>query len=157
MALTPAVSTQYANYAAVPPVLNDGRDHGKLRMAYAKLTYTAGGTGTAQMIRMPAGRVRIFPHISRNTTTQNASASSTLSVGLGAYTKADGSAQSASTTALLNAAAVGAATVDAALTSTAGPVELESKQGVDVTITWGTANSPASGDHHLLIAYVLAG
>jgi hypothetical protein len=161
MPLTPAVSAQYANLSAVPPVLNDGRDHGRLRMAHGALTYTAAGQGDAKVIRLPQGKIRIFPRLGRQATDANAAAASTLSVGLGAYVKADGSVASADVDALLVATAVGAATTTTALLGTATDnvefVEIESKGGVDVTITWAAGNSPASGKHYISVPYVMAG
>jgi hypothetical protein len=161
MPLTPAKSDQYTNLSAVPPVLNDGRDHGRLRMAHGKLTYTAAGQGDAQVIRLPQGKIRIFPRLGRQATDANAAAASTLSVGLGAYVKADGTTASADVDALLVATAVGAATTTTALLGTAAGqvefVEVESKGGVDVTITWAAGNSPASGNHFVSVPYCMAG
>lgn len=161
MPLSPDTSAQYANRIAVPPVLNDGRDHGKLRMAYAVVTYTAGGTGQARVIRLPAGRLRIFPRLGRQATSNNASASSTIAVGLGAYTKDDDTTVAADHDALLVATAVGAATTSTTLLGTAPgqieTVEVNSKDGVDVTIDWAGGNSPASGTHIIIVPYVLAG
>jgi hypothetical protein len=75
--------------------------------------------------------------------------------------KADGSVASADVDALLVATAVGAATTTTALLGTATDnvefVEIESKGGVDVTITWAAGNSPASGKHYISVPYVMAG
>ena len=161
MAITPSDSAQYANIAATPPVLNDGRDHGKLRMAHAVLTYTAGGTGQARMLRLPAGKIRIYPILGRTANSVNAVATSTISVGLGAYVTPAGAVVAADVDALLVATAVGAALVSTALLGTVAgqtaAIEVESKNGVDITIDWATANSPASGTQVLSVPYVLAG
>ena len=155
MALTPAVSVQYANLSAVPPVLNDGRDHGKLRIAYGTLVYTGGGQGTAQKCRLPAGKLRIFPNLSTSRNLAVAIAASTLSIGLGAYVNGAGTPVAADVAAIVAATAVGAALVT--VTGLAAPVEIESKGGVDVTITWAAANSPATLAQHTQIAYTLSG
>lgn len=160
MAVTPDKSAQYTNLTAVPPVLNDGRDHGKLRMAHAKLTLTAAGQGDAKMIRLPAGKVRIFPRLGRLVAPQGA-ASSTIAVGLGAYTKMDGTTANADVDALLTATSTAGGAVTAALLGTAAGqvefVELESKDGVDVTITAAGGDTAAAGDIVVSAPYVLAG
>lgn len=149
MPVSPDKSSQYANIAAVPPVLNDGLDHAGLKAAHSVLTLTAAGQGDAKMIRLPAGKLRIYPRLGRLVAPQGAAAS-TLSVGLGAYTKKDGTVASADVDALLVATSTAASAVTTALLGTAAGqvefVEVESKDGVDVTITAAGGNTAASGD-----------
>jgi hypothetical protein len=160
MPLTPARSNQYANNVAVPPVLNDGRDHGKARLAFGKLTLTAAGNGTAQMARLPGGKIRCFPRLGRIVAPQGLS-TSTIAVGLGAYTNEAGSPVIADVDAFITATDLGNAAVSAALLGTASGqiefVEIASKDGVDVTVTVATANTAAAGDILVSIPYVLAG
>ncbi len=152
MPLSPDKSAQYAGIVASPVVPVPSSDwNSKTRMSYGKLTYTAGGQGTGQIIRLPAGKLRIHPHLSASRNTANATAASTLSIGLGSYVNALGATVAAADAAIVAATAVGAAVVT--VQGLAVPVEIESKFGVDVTITWAGANSPVSGDQHTAIAY----
>ena len=67
----PVVSSQYSNYAASPRTFVPAVDWGsKLRASFAKLTFTAAGftsaaAGDIQLIRMPAGPVRILRMLSQ--------------------------------------------------------------------------------------------
>jgi len=156
MPVSPDKSAQYANLSAVPPVLNDGLDLAGLKAAFGKLTLTAAGQGDAKMQRLPAGKLRLHLRKGRLIAPQGAAAS-TVSVGLGSYTKPDGSVQAADNDALLVATSTATSAIDVALQGTvAGSesfVEIESKDGVDITITAAGGNTAASGSIVVEVPY----
>src|SRR5690349_20328738 len=85
MALTSAQSTQYAHSGASTIVPNLGDDwHAELSIARGTLVLTASGTGTASMIKPPAGRKLVYPHLSCSSGPDGAT-SSDYNVGHGAY------------------------------------------------------------------------
>lgn len=157
----PVVSTQYANFTAKPPTLNFAYDWGaKLRASEGKLTFTAAGftsaaAGDLQLIRMPPGKIRILSDLCRIMCPQG-TATSTLDVGLGAYTKtSDGSTVALAGAQLASALAVGAGIIDQTVPLPAvGLLEIESTTGFDIVASFATANSPASGDLIVIIAYM---
>lgn len=154
----PSKSAQYTNLTAVPPVLNDGLDHAGLKVAYAKLTFTAAGFTTAaagdlKMLRMPAGKVRIYSDLCR-LICPIGTGTSDLDVGIGPYIKTDGTVQALQGNLLADSLDVGGGALDQTLPlPTAGIVEVESKDGFDVVASFDTANSPAAGDFILAIVY----
>lgn len=154
MALTPSKSTEYTNYSATPREFNKPHVWGaKLRFSYAKLTFTAAGTGTAQLIRLPAGKVWIIPDLCRVIQTAAGTLNADLHIGNAAYTKQDGSAGAAVNNSLADNLAADAA-IDSALTAPASDIlEFDSQDGVDIEAMYDTANSPASGDLVLMLAY----
>ena len=156
----PVYSEQYANSVAKPPTFNKSSDWGaKLRMSESKLTFTAAGFTTAaagdiSLIRMPAGRVRILPDLSRVICPQGTSTSD-LDIGYGAYVGMDNVAVVASPAALDGSIDVGGGAIDAALSLPAnGELVIESKSGFDIVCSFDTAASPASGDMYVRIAYM---
>lgn len=156
----PTQSVQYANSAAKPPTLNFAYDWGaKLRVNYGKLTFTAAGftsaaAGDLQLIRMPPGKVRILSDLCRVCCPQG-TATSTLDIGLGAYVNNAGTAVALSGAQLASALAVGAGIIDQTIPLPAvGFLEIESQNGFDIVASFATANSPASGDLIVAIAYM---
>lgn len=151
MPLTPAVSAQY-NDKNNGVKVSGSEWGGGLCVAYGKLTYTGAGQGQAKISILEPGRKLILPDLSRMISPAGA-AGQTLSVGLGAYTKPDGTAVAASINALANAV-VNTGALDQALPLPAGAVLIVDSTGqVDVTIDVATANSAAAGDVEILIVY----
>jgi len=155
----PSKSAQYTNYAASPRVMNDARDWGsKVRVSYAKLTFTEAGFTTAaagdiKLIRMPPGKVRILSDLSRLLCPAG-TATSDLDIGIGAYKNNAGTVVALDGIALADSLDVGAGALDQALPlPTGGFLEVESQEGFDVVASFDTANSPATGDFVLAIAY----
>jgi hypothetical protein len=158
----PTKSAQYANITSTPPVLNAVYDSSPLMQKHAKLTFTSAGFTTAaagdlQLIRMPAGKIRIYSDLSR-VVCPVGTATSDLDIGYGAYTGIDGVAVVADGDALAASLDVGGGAIDAALALPAGGfLEIESKDGFDIVASFDTANSPASGDLVVSIVYTKAG
>ncbi len=155
----PSKSTQYTNFSAKPRVMNDARDWGsKVRVSYAKLTFTAAGFTTAaagdiQLLRMPPGKVRILSDLSR-LVCPIATALSDLDVGIGSYKDNAGAVVALNGIALADSLDVGGAAIDQALPlPTGGFLEVESQEGFDIVASFDTANSPAAGDLVIAIAY----
>ncbi len=163
----PSKSAQYLLISPTtpPPSLMDGRDMGGVKLAYAKLTFTAAGFTTASagdisLIRMPAGKVRIYPHLSLLECPVG-TATSDFDLGYGAYVNRSGTAVSADGDAWVASGDVGGAALagslltvnGAVITAAVAIIEIESKGGFDVVCSFDTANSPAAGDLILILAY----
>ena len=101
-------------------------------------------TGTINCIKLPPGKLNIFPYESR-WQSANMVSGANVSVGYAAYTDANGAAVAANTVALLAATAAGAGAVNAALTTpTTGCLKLDSLDGVTITATVTDANTVAN-------------
>lgn len=157
----PSKSAQYTDYAASPQKMVKPTDWGaNLRASYGKLTFTAAGFTTAaagdlSLIRMPAGRVRILPDLCR-VVCPVGSTSSDLDVGFGAHLDQDGVTVDLDGDAFVASADVGGAAIDAAFdAATVLGREFYSQDGFDIVASFDTANSPASGDLIVVVAYLL--
>lgn len=156
----PAQSSQYAASVAKPiaPVL--AYDWGaKLRYSTCKLTFTAAGftsaaNGDIQLIRMPAGKVRILSYLSW-IVCPIGTATSTFDLGIGAYKNNAGTTVALNGNQLAAALAVGSAALNAVfpLPAVSRLVEIESQAGFDIVCSFATANSPAAGDLIVHVAY----
>lgn len=154
MPLTPAVSREYDLYDNEPQEQVKIPDWGgRLEVSQGKLTYTAAGQGDAQMLRLPPGRLIIYPHLCRLISPAGA-AGQTVDIGLGAYVNFAGETVAADpnllSTAIVNTAALNVAFDEPA---TGAPFEVENVSGVDVTITVAVANSAAAGDVYVIVVY----
>ena len=155
----PSKSEQYTNYSASPQTFVPSSDWGsKMRVSYAKLTFTAAGFTTADagdisLIRMPAGHVRIFTDLCR-VSCPIGTATSDLDIGTGAYTD-KGTAVAADNNRFADSLDVGAAAIDQTLPLPAanGVVSFYSDNGFDIVCSFDTANSPAAGDLEITIVY----
>lgn len=151
----PTQSVQYANYAAKPPVLNGGVDCGPVFTTFGKLTFTLAGftdeaAGDLKLLRMPAGKVRIYGALSR-VICPVGTETADLDLGYGPYVKKDGTLADGDGAALVDSADVGGAAIDAALG--VAYIEIESATGFDIVASFDTADSPAEGDLLVVIAY----
>ncbi len=153
MPLTPSKSAQYANATASPVVPVPSSDwNSKVRMSFGKLTFTLAGQGVAQILRLPAGKVRVAVDNSRVVCPAGV-AGATLSLGHASYVNAAGATIAADGIALLNAQVITAA-IDMAPTLPAGGfLEFDSRFGVDIEATVATQNSPAAGDLVVSLQY----
>lgn len=156
MAITPSTSDQYTDYAAEPVEQVSASDwSATVASAVGTLTFTAAGTGTAQMIRLPAGRKLIFPDLCR-IICPIGTATSDLHVGHTAYTEPDGTAVAADDNAFADNLDVGGAAIDAAFSLPAGAYfEMDSTGAVDIEVMFDTANSPAAGTMTILVVYAI--
>jgi hypothetical protein len=160
MALAVTQSTQYANSVASPVVLNPGADwDAKLRIARGTLVLTASGTGTASMIKLPAGRKLVYPHLSCISGPDGA-ATSDINVGHGAYHNPASSGDDRDAiTADIDAFHVDGDLAGGPLKNSVlnvqSPVLIDSDDDVAVTITIDTANG-LTGTYELVIAYAMA-
>ncbi len=156
----PASSAGVVNNTATPPVLNEGLD-GRLLIKHDTLTLTAAGYTTANaadltLMRMPAGKVRIYGHLSR-LILPAATATSDFDLGFGAYTNQAGTAVAANGVAMDASIDVGGGAIDQDLDTVADVYEIESKSGFDIVGSYDTENSAASGVMRLIIAYTHEG
>lgn len=112
MAVTNEKSDQLNRQTERPVTIDKPADqHAKLRMAY--FTFTQGDTAgdansTADLVELPAGKVRIFAGLSR-VSHSAFGASRTLDVGHGGYTQPDGTVVNADEDALHSAADISSA------------------------------------------------
>ena len=153
----PTKSAQYVDYSASPQTFVKGSDwNSKLRVSYAKLTFTAAGFTTASagdisLIRMPAGRVRVLGDLSRLICPAG-TGTSDLDVGYAAYTGEDNVAVVADQDAWAASVDVGGGAINQAL-ATGSTFVISSRSGFDVVCSFDTANSPAAGDLVLILVY----
>lgn len=154
----PDKSSQYTDYATNNAKVAPSDWGSKLRVSYAKLTFTAAGFTTASagdisLIRMPAGKVRIYSDLCR-VVCPAGTATSDLDIGWGAYKNALGVDVAADGDGLAASLDVGGGALDQTLPLPAGGVqEIESQAGFDIVCSFDTANSPASGDLVVAIVY----
>jgi len=156
----PSKSAQYTDYKANPQVMVKSADWGsKMRVSHAKLTFTVAGFTSAAlvdipMIRLPAGKVRVYSDLSRIICPVG-TATADLDVGIAAYTKDDGTTQAIQGIAFADSLDVGGAAIDQALPLPVAKkfVEVNSADGADVGVSFDTANSPAAGDMYLWLVY----
>lgn len=124
----------------------------------AVLTFTAAGFTTAALadialLRLPAGKIRIFRDLSFLKCPAGTSTSD-LDIGLQAYTKADGTTQTIQGIALADSLDVGGGALEQILPLPAGgSLLVDSLNGVVVACSFDTANSPATGTLILKLAY----
>jgi hypothetical protein len=157
MPLSPLHSNEWLQFTAVPPIKAQPHKAGRLYISSATLTFTGAGQGTAKMLRLPPGKVRIWSDLSRIVCPQG-TASAVLSVGYAAYTNEAGTAVVANPAALASALTIGSAAQDVVLPLPAGGfLDVDSQNGIDIECLIATANSPAAGDMTLSIAYTRAG
>jgi hypothetical protein len=159
-ALSPLVSTQYALLAAGS--MNKPSEWGAVqRTSVGKYTFTAAGdSGTIQMIRMPAGRLRILGGLSK-VVCPVGTATANLSIGHGEYKDINGTVVAADDDEFLDAADVGGGAIDSAFLvsayadTVADGVEFYTQEGFDITATFDTEDSPASGDLIVRVEYLI--
>ena len=156
MALTPTDSEQIVALEAEPVSQVASPDwDGKICVSVGKLTFTAAGTGTAAMVKLPAGRKLIFPDLSR-IVCPIGTATADLHIGHTAYTEPDGDAVAADDNAFGDNIDVGGGAIDAAWTLPAAPYfVMDSIGDVDIEVMIDTANSPAAGDMYLVVVYAI--
>lgn len=153
----PTQSAQYVQYLLDTMVLN-GDWNAKMRVSFTKLTFTAAGFTTAaagdiKLTRLPAGRIRVYPYLSKIVCPQGTSTSD-LDIGWAAHVNEAGSPVSASHAGFADSLDVGGAAINQTLPLPAvGFKEFESNDGVDVVCSFDTANSPGSGDLYLILVY----
>ena len=155
MALTPADSAEYLQALVTEPKSRVSTPDwgGRLEVSKGSLVFTVAGTGTGRMVRLPAGRLIIFPDLCR-VVCPVGTATADLHVGRGAYTNMAGAIVAASDNAYADNLDVGGGAIDQAwVTPALGYDVIESKFGVDITIMIDTANSPAAGEAQVTVVY----
>ena len=154
-AFAPADSAEYLQAVVTEPHARVSTPDwgGRLEVSKGSLTFTGAGTGTARMVKLPAGRLIIFPDLCRVVCPIGAT-DADLHVGRGAYVGMDGVTVVADTAAYADNLDLGAAAIDQAWVLPAvGYAVVESKSGVDITITIDTADGPASGEAQVTVVY----
>jgi len=144
MAMTPTESAQYTSAQSQDRVQGIYGET-PLQFMYGKFTSTAAGAGTVTMFTLPAGRILLHLDLCRVYAEQGVSTAD-LDIGHGAYTNQDGTAVAADVDEWVASADVGAGIIDVTFTGTAGVKatvlvdELNSKEGIPLTMTVDTAN-----------------
>jgi len=154
MPLAPLHSAEWVQFTATPAILQSSHKWGsKLRASTASLTFTAAGQGTAKMLRLPAGKLRVLVDACR-IVCPVAVALSDLHIGYAAHTDQAGVAVVADDNAFADNLDVGGAALDQTWPLPAGGyLDLDSRDGVDVEVMFDTANSPAAGEMWLLVVF----
>lgn len=132
-------------------------DAGKFRIEYFDFIAAVDGdaTSTIDLVKLPAGPIRIIPYLSRITCVA-LSTSRTLSIGTRAYTtKADGTQNAEEATSLLNALDVSGA-VNQAL-STVLKYDMYSLKGLRLFATIGGGTFVTGKELSGVIAFVMNG
>lgn len=152
----PTRSAQYTDdlYTSANPVTPGTR----VFVLQAILTFTAAGftsaaAGDIALLRLPAGKIRIFRDLSYLKCPVG-TATSDLDIGLGAYTNPDGSTTALQGNVLADSLDVGGGALEQVLPlPVGGSLLVESTTGVPVVCSFDTANSPAAGTLILKLAY----
>ena len=154
-AFAPADSAEYLQAVVTEPKSRVSTPDwgGRLEVSKGSLTFTGAGTGTARMVRLPAGRLIIFPDLCR-VVCPVGTATADLHVGLGAYVNMAGTTVAAAPAAYADNLDVGGGAIDVAWPLPAvGYAVVESKSGVDITTLIDTADSPAAGEMQVTVVY----
>ena len=137
-------SNQYTNQTSL---LKDAEPIAARTKFFNGVTATA-DTGTINLLVLPPGKVRIFPYGLSGFLCANMAENANLSIGLSAYTAANGAAVAADTAILMAAAYVNTAVIANApvlMSNVAnGGLLVESMTGVTVTATVSDANTVAA-------------
>lgn len=158
----PSKSAQYVQYSASPMQMVKPTEWGAVKRAsVGKLTFTAAGFTTAaagdlQLIRMPAGRIRILERESLIVCPAG-TATADLDVGYGSYRDQNGVLVAGDGDGFAASLDVGGGAINAAFNAT-GVIdgrEFYSQDGFDIVASVDTANSPASGDLIVLVTYLI--
>lgn len=156
MPLSPLHSAEWLQFTAVPPLKAAPHKAGKLYIASASLTFTGAGQGTAKMLRLPPGKLRIWSYLSRVGCPIGA-ASSTISLGFPAYTQEDGTTAAAAPAALASAVSTTSLVAQTLPLPAIGYLDVTSQAGIDVEALFAGGNTAASGEVVVAIAYTRAG
>jgi len=157
---TPTQSLQYIDQVAeISPRAKSSDIGSKLRYFFSQLTFTAASTtpfvSLHKMMKLPAGKARVITDLSRIICPAG-TATADLHVGNAAYTKNDGTAGAADDNSLADNVDVGGGAIDQALTlPTAGFLEFDSRDGVDIEVLLDTEASPAAGVMYLMLAVMM--
>ncbi|WP_414464361.1 hypothetical protein [Hyphomicrobium sp. DY-1] len=157
MAVTNQLSTQKANAAASPKVMNPAGDEGgKLRIARFNFVQAGAGdaTSTVDLVDLPRGRVNIVTALSKVAWSAFGSAR-TLDIGLRAYTKIDNSVNAEAPAELdddIDVSSAGTAAPGSDLSSKDKIRTVTSQQGVTVfaSVAGGTIPDGATLDGYIV-------
>jgi hypothetical protein len=161
MAITDTSSAQLGNdVSALTGRKTPIDDHGKLRVAYGKVTQgaAAGDDGsTVQFLNLPPGRIRILPQLSR-VVCSALGAARVLKVGHALYydkgIPQDDAGEAADDDALAAGIDVSAAAEKTLAAAPKGKFDIFSRAGVRITGTVTGGTIPAAATLELILVYV---
>lgn len=156
MPLSPLHSAEWLQFTSTPSIKAQPHKAGKLYVSSASLTFTGAGQGTAKMLRLPPGKLRIWSYLSRVGCPIGA-ASSTISLGFPAYTKEDGTTQAANAAALASVVSTTSLVAQALPLPAIGYLDVDSQNGIDIEAAFAGGNTAAAGECVVAIAYTRAG
>lgn len=152
----PLKSAEFTSFSATPRSLQPSfKWGGKMRASSASLTFTSAGvTGTAKLIRLPAGKLRVYTDLCRFVCPAG-TATADAHIGYAAYVSgATGLAVVADDNAFLDNSDIGGGAIDTAFVLPAvGYFDFDSADGVDIELMIDTAASPAAGECWVLVVY----
>lgn len=154
---TPVGSVQYNLQTALVQEKMNPVDNAGMRIAFFNYTHTAtegSGTGEINLVKLPAGRIRVYSDLSRLVTTQFA-ASADIHIGFRAYTdESDGTTVSEDDNAFEDNGDAGGGALDQAFTlPAAGYKDFDSTEGVIIYAMVDTGNIEAADTIHGWIVY----
>lgn len=139
--------------AQATPAHIDSSNQGKMNYLYFSYTHSGGaGTGTIPLRKLPAGKIKVFPSLSRCITSAFA-ATSDIHIGHQAYVKPDGTTEAADDNEWLDNGDA-ASGIDVAFGLPALPTEYNSRDGIMVEAMVDTANIEDTDTIHGWIAYL---
>ena len=148
-------SNQYANQIGIEKSTSPVVAHTKF---FNGVTGTA-DTGTINLLKLPPGRIRIFPYGLSGFLCANMAENANMSIGLSAYTAANGVAVVADVDVLMGSAFVNTAVIANSVNLMAnvanGGLLVESMEGVTVTVTITDAATVADGTYSGWLTYTV--
>lgn len=157
MPLTPLHSAEWLQFISTPPIKQQAHKwNSKLHISAASLVFTVAGQGTAKILRLPPGKLRLWSAFSRLVVPAGA-ASSAVSIGNAAYVKEDGSAGAANAALLANAVVTTSAVAQALPLPASGYIDLDSQDGIDIEAAFTGGNTAAAGEVLLAVAFTRPG
>lgn len=136
---------------------------GNLKLASAVYTVATAGTGTVSLLKLPAGRIRVWPYLSIFSYGDTGQATADLDIGHAAYTNEDGTAVAADVDEFVASSDLGGSAADSNmgvvteggvyLTSAQHFVELNSQEGIVVTASVDTADADIGTVLNVTVAY----
>lgn len=134
---------------------------GGMQVANGTWTAVAAGQGTASILRLPAGLIRVYPQFSYLLTADLSVAGADLHIGYAAYTNSAGVAVSGDDNAFLDNGNLGGAVLSGVwllpTVATSIYTEFDSQAGIEIEIMIDSADASIGETVQLVCAYSVVG
>ena len=129
----------------------------ELKVATVQYVSDTAEQGTINMVRLPAGKIRVYTSLSRYRTSNDFVTNADGHIGYAAYTNSAGTAVAADDNAFADNIDVGAAAQEATwplpAQTTAHYVDFDSQKGITITFMVDTANMSVNATIDLMVVY----